>query len=84
MQAKNRLWCSQLSGKRRWVAVGSAGSTENIRVGSGANRGAPFWGFSLEVNKWAVGPFFVCQEMLMAAVDSTLRELLQPVVEALD
>jgi len=28
-------------------------STLKIRVGSGANRGAPYWGFSLEENKWA-------------------------------
>jgi ribosome maturation factor RimP len=63
--------------------LGLTGSTTNIRVGSGANRGAPFWGFSLEENKWACGPFFVCQEMPMAAADSTLKALLQPVVEAL-
>ena len=64
MQGTNRLCYLQLSGKRRWVAAGSAGSTENIRVGSGANRGAPFWGFSLDVDKWAFGPFFVSRGLV--------------------
>ena len=42
--------------------IASIQDSRKIRVGSGANRGAPFWGFSLELKKWAYGPFFVCQE----------------------